>query len=499
MVSVGHRGAALWAMTVALVAASAARADAPRIELGIGEWKHDATGTLASDSTLIAVPADRPLATEQELYGRLGARFGHSPWSPTVRLRYTRIGTSGSAFVDNSTYLGNVLVNLDTTATDTEAEFSQYDGLLYLGAGTVLRGELGGGLKRVNGRLRTVEVNNTSGGGTVVTTEERELPNEFPVYYGAVYVEPASWISIGGEAIASARSDDDLNDYSARVVLRGSWLGIEGGYRLLQMSSRDSANSAYDFEFSGAYAGLSLVYSGAESAPAAEPAAMTAAAEPAPPAPQDLDGDGIADARDACPGTAMGVAVDTRGCALDSDGDDVADARDRCPDTPADTKVAPDGCPLRAAGPPVPDADRDGVPDGSDRCAHTLPGMKVDGAGCVTAAQSAVLQGVTFQVNSSYLMRDSEVLLMQAVEALKAQPTLKVVIQGHTCDLGDAKYNKWLSQRRANRVMEFLVRHGIPASRLLAQGYGEDQPMVPNDDERMRELNRRTVFTVLER
>jgi OmpA-OmpF porin, OOP family len=112
--------------------------------------------------------------------------------------------------------------------------------------------------------------------------------------------------------------------------------------------------------------------------------------------------------------------------------------------------------------------------------------------------QSTPLQGITFQVNSSYLMRDSEVLLLDVVEALKAQRNTRVIIQGHTCDLGDAKYNKWLSQRRANRVLEFLVRHGIDASRLLAVGYGEEQPLVPNDDERMRELNRRTVFQVVQ-
>lgn len=142
--------------------------------------------------------------------------------------------------------------------------------------------------------------------------------------------------------------------------------------------------------------------------------------------------------------------------------------------------------------------DGDGVPPALDRCPSTLSELKVDANGCALAPQSKVLRGVTFQLNSSYLLRDSEVLLLDVVETLKAQPGMKVVIQGHTCDIGDAGYNKWLSQRRANRVMEFLVRHGISASRLLAQGYGEDEPLVANNDERAREINRRTVFKVIQ-
>jgi OOP family OmpA-OmpF porin len=185
---------------------------------------------------------------------------------------------------------------------------------------------------------------------------------------------------------------------------------------------------------------------------------------------------------------------------VDSDGDGLSDAQDQCPDTPAGAAVDANGCPLQQAPTPAlatgPDEDGDGVPDANDRCRGTPRGFAVDGAGCMVK-QATVLRGITFQKNSSYLMRDSEVLLLEVVAALKAQRETRIVVQGHTCDLGDDKYNKWLSQRRANRVLEFLVRHGIDASRLLAVGYGEDQPMVPNDDERMRELNRRTVFQVL--
>lgn len=66
------------------------------------------------------------------------------------------------------------------------------------------------------------------------------------------------------------------------------------------------------------------------------------------PPPPDADGDGVADARDACPGTAAGAEVDAQGCSAaqrDSDGDGVNDAADACPGTPAGVAVDASGCP----------------------------------------------------------------------------------------------------------------------------------------------------------
>lgn len=487
-------------VVAAIMVASGARADVPRMELGVGQWKHEPEGTLTSGSTALDITQGFPLTTEQEAYGHLGVRLGGPNWAPgelwapMLRLRYTRIGTSGTSFQDDSTYLGGVLITLDTTDRRTEADFTQFEGLLYFTVGDAIRAELGGGIKRIDGSIETRQVR-TTGSGATTTSESREIPSEFPVWYGGLYAQPAAWLSFGAEATASARANDDVRDYVARFVLRPwTWMGVEGGYRILDMDVRDAAGTNYEFEFRGSYAGLNFFY-GTPAAPV-EPEPAPA---PPPPPPADTDGDGVADGVDQCPRTPPGAAVDARGCPLDADGDTVPDGVDQCPDTPANTRVGPDGCALPApAALPPPDEDGDGVPDDLDRCPGTLPGLKVNMSGCATRAQATVLQGVTFQLNSSYLMRDSEVLLMKVVEALKAQPGLKVLIEGHTCDIGDAKYNKWLSQRRANRVMEFLVRHGIPASRLLAQGFGEEKPVVPNDDERMRELNRRTVFRIIE-
>ena len=89
---------------------------------------------------------------------------------------------------------------------------------------------------------------------------------------------------------------------------------------------------------------------------------------------KDSDGDGVADNKDACPGTPAGVIVDQRGCPLDADQDGVPDGLDKCPGTPAGAHVDATGCPT--------DADGDGVADGLDQCPNTPTGVKVDAKGC---------------------------------------------------------------------------------------------------------------------
>jgi outer membrane protein OmpA-like peptidoglycan-associated protein len=88
----------------------------------------------------------------------------------------------------------------------------------------------------------------------------------------------------------------------------------------------------------------------------------------------DIDRDGIADRRDACPATPPGAIVDPRGCPTDSDGDRVYNGLDACPNTPASASVDRTGCPT--------DVDRDGVYDGVDQCPSTPTGARVDGQGC---------------------------------------------------------------------------------------------------------------------
>ncbi|MDX1373190.1 MAG: OmpA family protein, partial [Nitrososphaeraceae archaeon] len=77
-------------------------------------------------------------------------------------------------------------------------------------------------------------------------------------------------------------------------------------------------------------------------------------------------------------------------------------------------------------------------------------------------------------------------------------PNLRVQINGHTDNVGNAVYNKVLSKKRAQSVVDYLIANGISAERLEAKGFGEEKPLVSNDDEiGGREINRRTEIEIL--
>ena len=96
--------------------------------------------------------------------------------------------------------------------------------------------------------------------------------------------------------------------------------------------------------------------------------------------PKDTDGDGVYDGIDKCPGTMTGARVDAQGCPTDSDRDGVPDGPDQCPNTPAGATVDTTGCPV--------DSDHDGVADGIDKCPNTPPRTEVDSAGCQRASDA---------------------------------------------------------------------------------------------------------------
>ena len=213
--------------------------------------------------------------------------------------------------------------------------------------------------------------------------------------------------------------------------------------------------------------------------------------------PVDSDKDGVADYMDKCANTPAGVKVDATGCPLDSDGDGVNDSADRCPNTPRGERVNAQGCPLPK------DSDNDGVMDDADRCPNTPAGTKVDATGCpivnsvLDTAKTLVLEGVNFRTGSAVLSPGSRATLLRAVGLLKASPTVRVEIGGHTDSRGTARANTRLSQARANTVKRTLVAAGIDAARLEAKGYGEDEPRATNASPAGRGLNRRVELKPL--
>jgi OmpA-OmpF porin, OOP family len=82
-------------------------------------------------------------------------------------------------------------------------------------------------------------------------------------------------------------------------------------------------------------------------------------------------------------------------------------------------------------------------------------------------------------------------------EVMKQHPDLTIVIEGHTCNIGPAAYNKILSKRRAYSVKKFMVKkYGIDAKRLTIKGFGPDKPVASNATKEGRKKNRRAEAAV---
>jgi len=222
--------------------------------------------------------------------------------------------------------------------------------------------------------------------------------------------------------------------------------------------------------------------------------------------PTDSDRDGVWDGIDQCADTPRECTVDARGCPIDSDGDGVCDGLDKCPNTPARCRVDASGCSL--------DTDGDGVCDGLDKCADTPSGARVDSDGCpVSEVRPEVrqretelldtgmirLQDIKFATDQSTILPESRPSLDVVGEVLSKWPQLKIEIGGYCDARGTAEYNLALSGRRVTAVRRYLLEHftKLEAAQLVAKGYGESNPLVPNTSPANMAKNRRAEFKVL--
>jgi len=112
--------------------------------------------------------------------------------------------------------------------------------------------------------------------------------------------------------------------------------------------------------------------------------------------------------------------------------------------------------------------------------------------------EKIVLRGVNFDFDRAEVRGDAAVILDEAVEILKRNPGRQIVIEGHTDWTGPEEYNQNLSENRAEAVKNYMVENGIEEERLSVVGYGETQPVAPNDTRDGRSRNRRVEMKVLE-
>jgi outer membrane protein OmpA-like peptidoglycan-associated protein len=225
----------------------------------------------------------------------------------------------------------------------------------------------------------------------------------------------------------------------------------------------------------------------------------------------DRDGDGIADANDACPDSPedRDGFEDSDGCPdLDNDKDGIPDTEDQCPLVPEDKDDDrdTDGCPEEPSDPTA-DRDNDRIPDIDDKCPdkpETYNG-KEDEDGCpdkgdviLTDGLIKTLKKVYFEYNSDKIMPVSYDILDTVALTIVNNPQIDLIeVQGHADERGNERYNLRLTGKRAKAVVRYLVKKGVPKKKLRSMGYGEYCPVNQGHDEEAWEENRRVEFKVL--
>lgn len=108
-----------------------------------------------------------------------------------------------------------------------------------------------------------------------------------------------------------------------------------------------------------------------------------------------------------------------------------------------------------------------------------------------------VLVGINFESGASSIPSEAYPILANAAQILLTNPEIKVEIQGHTDNVGNASSNLALSRTRAEMVKAYLVSKGVAAGRITTAGFGDTRPIADNKSEQGRKLNRRIEFKVL--
>ena len=115
----------------------------------------------------------------------------------------------------------------------------------------------------------------------------------------------------------------------------------------------------------------------------------------------------------------------------------------------------------------------------------------------IEAGATIVLKNIFFDTKKFELKNESLIELDKVVELMTDNPNLRILISGHTDNVGLAAANLLLSNNRAKSVVGYLQKNGIDIKRLLAKGLGATKPIADNNTENGKSQNRRTQLSIL--
>src|SRR5689334_16093586 len=100
-----------------------------------------------------------------------------------------------------------------------------------------------------------------------------------------------------------------------------------------------------------------------------------------------------------------------------------------------------------------------------------------------------------FDFNKAVLKPEGKQKVDEVVRELKANPAIRVLVEGHTDSIGSEAYNQKLSERRAMAVADYMESQGVEASRVTTKGWGKTKPVASNKTKEGRAQNRRVEIT----
>lgn len=109
-----------------------------------------------------------------------------------------------------------------------------------------------------------------------------------------------------------------------------------------------------------------------------------------------------------------------------------------------------------------------------------------------------VMRNINFELESAVIDTIASGPELDSLASFMTEnPNIRIEISGYTDNTGDSAHNKTLSVERAEAVKNAMIERGIEADRMVANGYGENRPLVPNINENNRAINRRVEVRVI--
>ena len=113
------------------------------------------------------------------------------------------------------------------------------------------------------------------------------------------------------------------------------------------------------------------------------------------------------------------------------------------------------------------------------------------------------LSTIYFDFNKYNIRKDSEIEVEKVIAAMEKYPSLRIKVNSHTDSRGKDSYNLWLSQKRAEATVNYMIKRGIAKERLDSEGFGETKLINQcangvKCSDKDHELNRRSEFIILE-